>query len=209
MFKLICISEKQFVILYLNQNVFKKIFLLMFVYVNMDILCFQLFNIYYLENLLELLCFVDYDMEVIGIMLDVIKDFFDKEFYLVFCEMDEQLVYYDNGKIIIYFKLGKILWQVVELGLVGGIFNYDDGGLQLFFIIGIVIYFIMDVVNNNVVGYIGFIMGVVELILYFVLDEIKEIYVLYMISGDWGGMMCLMELQVGSLFFDIIIIVYL
>ena len=48
-------------------------------YVNMDTLRFQLFNTHQLENLLELPRFADYDTEAIGIMLDAIKDFSDKE----------------------------------------------------------------------------------------------------------------------------------
>ena len=172
-------------------------------YVNMDTLRFQLFNTHQLENLLELPRFADYDTEAIGIMLDAIKDFSDKELYPVFREMDEQPVYYDNGKIITHPKLGKILRQAAELGLVGGTFNYDDGGLQLPSTIGTATYFIMDAANNNVAGYTGLTMGAAELILHFASDEIKETYVPHMISGDWGGTMCLTEPQAGSSLSDI------
>ncbi len=172
-------------------------------YLNMDTLRFQLFNTHKLENLLELPRFADYDMESIQIMLDAIKDFSDKELYPVFREMDENPVHYDDGKIVTHPLLGKILRQAAELGLVGGTFDYDDGGLQLPSTIGTATYFIMDAANNNVAGYTGLTMGAAELILHFASDELKQAYVPHMISGDWGGTMCLTEPQAGSSLSDI------
>lgn len=172
-------------------------------YVNMDTLRFQLFNAHQLEDLLQLPRFADYDAESINIMLDAIKDFSDKELYPVFREMDEQPVHYADGKIITHPGLGKILRQAAELGLVGGTFDYDHGGLQLPSTIGTATYFLMDAANNNVAGYTGLTMGAAELILEFANDSLKETYVPSMINGAWGGTMCLTEPQAGSSLSDI------
>lgn len=71
-----------------------------------------------------------------------------------------------------------------------------------------VAYYIMEVVNNNILGYLGLIVGVVYFIIVFGNEWLNEIFVGKMLGGQWGGIMCFMELQVGSLFLDIIIIVY-
>ena len=172
-------------------------------YVNMDTLRFQLFHTHQLEELLQLPRFADYDAEAINIMLDAIKDFSDKELYPVYREMDENPVHYADGKIITHPSLGKILRQAAELGLVSGTFDFDHGGLQLPGTIGTATYFIMDAANNNVAGYTGLTMGAAELILEFANDELKETYVPHMISGEWGGTMCLTEPQAGSSLSDI------
>jgi len=172
-------------------------------YLNMDTLRFLLQHTHDLEQILTLPRFVDHDMDSINIMLDAIKDFSDQELYPVFREMDEKPVHYDDGKIITHPALGKILRQSAELGVIGGTFDYEDGGLQLPNTVGTATYFIMDAANNNVPGYTGLTMGSAELILHFGNEELKATYVPHMISGEWGGTMCLTEPQAGSSLSDI------
>ncbi|WP_367392483.1 acyl-CoA dehydrogenase [Lewinella sp. LCG006] len=172
-------------------------------YLNMDTLRFLLQHTHDLEQILTLPRFEDHDMDSINIMLDAIKDFSDQELYPVFREMDEQPVHYADGKIITHPALGKILRQSAELGVIGGTFDYEDGGLQLPNTVGTATYFIMDAANNNVPGYTGLTMGSAELILHFGSEELKATYVPHMISGEWGGTMCLTEPQAGSSLSDI------
>lgn len=172
-------------------------------YLNMDTLRFQLLHTHNLEQILALPRFEDHDVDSINIMLDAVKDFSDQELYPVFREMDEKPVHYADGKIVTHPALGKILRQVAELGLIGGSFDYDHGGLQLPNTVSMVSYFIMDAANNNIPGYVGLTMGSAELILEFGSDELKETYVPQMINGEWGGTMCLTEPQAGSSLSDI------
>lgn len=172
-------------------------------YMNMDTLRFQLFQVHNLEELLEFARFADYDGEAIQLILDSVKDFSDRELYPVFREMDEKPVHYLDGKIMTHPKLGDILQQAAELGLIGSMFDFDHGGMQLPNTIGTATYFILDAANNNIAGYTGLTTGSAELILEFGSEALKQAYVPKMVSGEWGGTMCLTEPQAGSSLSDI------
>lgn len=172
-------------------------------YVNLDTLRFQLLHTHKLEEILDLPHFADHDIESIEIMLDAVKDFSDQELYSIFREMDEKPAHYADGKIVTHPALGKVLRQAGEMGLIGGSFDYDHGGLQLPALVGTSTYFIMDAANNNIPGYTGLTMGAAELILEFGSEELKSTYVPQMITGEWGGTMCLTEPQAGSSLSDI------
>jgi butyryl-CoA dehydrogenase len=117
--------------------------------------------------------------------------------------MDEQPVHYKDGKIITHPKLGSILKKIADMGLVGSMFDFEHGGMQLPNMVSTATGFIMDAANNNVPGYIGLTAGAAELILEFGNEEQKETFVPKMVGGEWGGTMCLTEPQAGSSLSDI------
>ena len=61
----------------------------------------------------------------------------------------------------------------------------------------------MDAANNHLPGYPSLTQGAAELIVEFGVDSLKEMYVPKMLSGTWGGTMCLTEPQAGSSLSDI------
>lgn len=172
-------------------------------YVNMDILRFQLHHVHALKNLLQLDRFADYDPASIDLILDAVKDFSDKELYPIFQEMDEQPAYYKDGKIVVHPAFEHIIPKAAEMGLIGGVFDYEEGGVQLPNIVGSAAYFIMEAANNAVPGYMGLTAGAAELILAFGKQELKDTFVPNMLAGKWGGTMCLTEPQAGSSLSDI------
>jgi len=62
----------------------------------------------------------------------------------------------------------------------------------------------MDAANNHLPGYLGLTSGAAELIVEFGNKELNETYVPNMLSGTWGGTMCLTEPQAGSSLSDIV-----
>ena len=64
--------------------------------------------------------------------------------------------------------------------------------------------FIMEAANNHLPGYAGLTQGAAELIIHFANEELNKKYVPNMLSGKWGGTMCLTEPQAGSSLSDII-----
>ncbi|MEM1216610.1 MAG: acyl-CoA dehydrogenase, partial [Bacteroidota bacterium] len=147
--------------------------------------------------------YADHDEESVNMLLAAVKDYADQELYPVFREMDEEPVRYEDGKVLVHPKLGDILRKGCEMGLVGGNFHYEDGGMQLPSTVGNAAYFILDAANNNVGGYLGLTGGAAELIVEFGSDELKQTYVPKMLDGSWGGTMCLTEPQAGSSLSDI------
>lgn len=172
-------------------------------YMSMNTLRHLLYSVHDVEDLLKFDRFQDYDKEAFNIFLDSIKDFSDQELYPCFREMDEQPAVYDNGTIKVHPQIEKMMKMGGELGIIGGPFDYEDGGLQIPGIINQAAYFILDAANNNVGGYPGLTGGAAKLIATFGNQELKDAYLPNMLSGDWAGTMCLTEPQAGSSLSDI------
>ncbi|RMG24122.1 MAG: acyl-CoA dehydrogenase [Bacteroidetes bacterium] len=172
-------------------------------YISMDTLRYLLYQVHGLEQLLEKPRFQDFDKEAIDIYLNSVKSFSDEELFPYFREMDEKPVVYEDGKVIVHPQIQKIMQQSSEMGLIGGTFDYEQGGMQMPYTVLTAAYFIMDAANNHVPGYPGLTDGAAHLIVSFGEQELQEMFVPKMISGDWGGTMCLTEPQAGSSLSDI------
>ena len=172
-------------------------------YIDMDTLKFLLHDVHDLESVLSQEYYSEHDKDSMGIYLDSIKDFSDKELFPYFKEVDEQAAYYKDGKIIVHPQVDVMMKKGAELGIIAGGFKYEDGGLQLPSIVQTSAGYIMDAANNHLPGYTGLTLGAAELVAHFASDELKEIYLQKMIEGQWGGTMCLTEPQAGSSLSDI------
>lgn len=170
----------------------------------MATLRFLLHQVHGLDQVLALDRYQDYDAETVDFFLDSVKQFADKEAWPCFREMDEQPVRYEDGQVIVHPQIEKIIQQAAELGMIGGSFDAEVGGMQMPESVMTAGYFILDSANNNVSGYPGLTGGAAELIAAFGNEELKETYIHRMMSGEWGGTMCLTEPHAGSSLSDII-----
>lgn len=177
-------------------------------YMNMDTLRFQLFDVLKLEELLEYEHYQDFDKESVNIFLDSIKDFSDQELFSCFREMDEQPARYEDGKIIVHPQVKTMMEKGGELGMIGGVFDYDDGGMQIPGLAFQAANYIMEAANNHLPGYIGLTTGAAGLIVAYGSQELKDTYTPKMFEGKWGGTMCLTEPQAGSSLSDITTVAY-
>ena len=172
-------------------------------YVDLETLKYILYDIHNLENLLSRERFQDHDMESLNLFIDSVKEFSDRELYPYFREMDETPAYHKDGTVIVHKQVGTVMKQSGEMGIIAAAFNYDDGGLQMPFSALQAAVYIMDAANNHLPGYPSLTQGAAELITEFGTKELKETYVPNMLSGIWGGTMCLTEPQAGSSLSDI------
>lgn len=172
-------------------------------YMDMNTLRFLVQNVHGLEDVLKNERFQDHDVEAIDIFLDAIKDFSDAELYPVFREMDEDPARYEDGKIYTHPVVETVMKTAGEMGMIGGSFDYEDGGLQLPLLVKEAAAFIMSSANNNTSGYPFLTGGAAGLIASYASQELKDKYVPNMIAGEWGGSMCLTEPQAGSSLSDV------
>ena len=195
--------------IFTDNPTFKKIkYYCMANYMNMDTLRFQLFKVHGVEDILDYERYKEFDKESIEIFLDAVKDFSDQDLFPHFREMDEQPAHYEDGKIIVHPSVKTIMDKSAELGLIGGSFDYEDGGMQIPSMTMQAVSFIMDAANNNAPGYPGLTGGAAELIVEFGSQELKDTFVPNMIAGKWGGTMCLTEPQAGSSLSDVVTTAY-
>ncbi len=172
-------------------------------YVDINTLKFFLYNVHQVEDLLQTERFSEYDKTSLDLFLDSIKTFSDTALHPFIKEMDEKPSYFKDGKINVHPQFESILKTAGDLGIVGAIFDFEDGGMQLPTTVFQAAHFIMSAANNHVPGYFGLTSGSANLILSFGSQELKDMYVPKMLDLTWGGTMCLTEPQAGSSLSDV------
>ena len=173
-------------------------------YVDIDTLKYMLYDVHHLEQLLSRERFIDHDKESLDMFLDSVKEFADRELFPYFKEMDEHPAYHKDGKVMVHDQVKTMMYQGGEMGIISAPFDYKDGGMQIPLSTLTAATYILDAANNHLPGYAGLTQGAAELIIHFANKELNETYVPNMLSGQWGGTMCLTEPQAGSSLSDIV-----
>lgn len=172
-------------------------------YMDMDTLRYLLFDVQGLDEIFDQPRFQDFDREAVELLLESVKAFADKEMFPVFREMDEKPAVYQDGTVIAHEALKTMFDFAGELGIIGGTFDHEVGGLQMPTTVSQAAYFILDSANNHLDGYVALASGAARLIASFGNDALKGTYIPPMLEGKWGGTMCLTEPQAGSSLSDI------
>lgn len=172
-------------------------------YVSLKNLKYLLHDVHGVEDLLKYERFEDYDAESIDILIDAIKQWSDKELYPYFKELDENPVHYKDGEVWVHEQVGVTMKEGGEQGFIAPYLDYDDGGTQMPHMVNLAFNHITYCANNSLPGYIGLTSGATALIAEFGDEKLKSFYIPKMLSGKWGGTMCLTEPQAGSSLSDI------
>ncbi|MEO2148536.1 MAG: acyl-CoA dehydrogenase [Flavobacteriaceae bacterium] len=173
-------------------------------YIDLSTVKFFMNNVQELESVLEKERFVDHDLESVDLFVESVKQFADRELFPYFKEMDENPAHYKDGTIHVHQQVEKMMKEGGSMGLISAPFDYEDGGLQLPLIVHTAANYILDAANNHLPGYSGLTSGAAELIVEFANKNLKEKYTPKMLTGEWGGTMCLTEPQAGSSLSDIV-----
>ncbi|WP_339660396.1 acyl-CoA dehydrogenase [uncultured Polaribacter sp.] len=173
-------------------------------YIDLETLKYLLYDIHKIEDVLKRERFQEHDLESLNMFIDSVKEFSDRELYPYFKEMDETPAYHKDGTVIVHKQVKTVMEKSGEMGIIAASFDYKDGGLQIPFSVVQAAFYIMDAANNNLPGYPGLTSGSAELIIEFGTKELNETFVPNMLSGTWGGTMCLTEPQAGSSLSDIV-----
>ena len=173
-------------------------------YIDIESLKFILFQVHSLDDILNLPHYSEHDSESMDLFLDSVADFSDQEMAPYFKEMDEHPAYFKDGKIVVHPQIGAYMEKAGAMGLISGIFDFEEGGIQLPMMLYTATTYIQDCANNHLTGYGGLTMGAAELIIHFGDDHLKNTYIKKMLSGEWAGTMCLTEPESGSSLADLI-----
>ncbi|MDA9349464.1 acyl-CoA dehydrogenase [Polaribacter sp.] len=173
-------------------------------YIDLDTLKYILYDVRKLEDLLTRERFEDHDMESLDLFIESAKEFSDRELYPYLKEMDETPAHHKDGTVMVHKQVDVMMKKGGELGIISASFDYDAGGMQIPFMAHQAAVYIMDAANNHLPGYVGLTQGAAELIIEFGSKTLNETYVPNMLSGAWGGTMCLTEPQAGSSLSDIV-----
>ena len=173
-------------------------------YVDLPTVKFLMNQVQDLNKVLTKERYQDHDSESVDLFLDSVKQFADKELFPYFKEMDEKPAYHKDGTVHVHPQVEKMMLEGGALGLISAPFDYEDGGLQIPLLVHTAAGYILDAANNHLPGYSGLTSGAAELIIAFGSDMLKEKFTPKMLTGEWGGTMCLTEPQAGSSLSDIV-----
>lgn len=173
-------------------------------YVDLPTVKFLMNQVQDLNTVLTKERYQDHDSESVDLFLDSVKQFADKELFPYFKEMDEKPAYHKDGTVHVHPQVEKMMVEGGALGLISAPFDYEDGGLQIPLLVHTAAGYILDAANNHLPGYSGLTSGAAELIIAFGSDVLKEKFTPKMLTGEWGGTMCLTEPQAGSSLSDIV-----
>ncbi|MGB1972107.1 MAG: acyl-CoA dehydrogenase [Flavobacteriaceae bacterium] len=173
-------------------------------YVDIDTLKYMLYDVHEMTQLLDRERFQDHDKESLDLFLDSTKRFADKELFPYIKEMDEQPAYHKDGQVFVHKQVKTMMEKGGELGFISAAFPFESGGMQIPMMVQTASSYILDAANNQLPGYAGLTAGAAELIVHFANEELNEKFVPKMLSGEWGGTMCLTEPQAGSSLSDIV-----
>jgi alkylation response protein AidB-like acyl-CoA dehydrogenase len=172
-------------------------------YMSMEHLKFLLHEVHNVEDVFSFPRYQDFDKDSVNILLDTAKSWADQDWFPYIKEMDEKPVYFKDGKVFSHPQLKKIFKDGGENGWIGMYFDHEHGGMQVPNTVGLAINHILEAANNHLQGYLGLTAGSAHLITSFGSQELIDEFVPNMLTGKWGGTMCLTEPQAGSSLSDV------
>lgn len=173
--------------------------------VNMRDIRFVLYEMLDVEKLTEMDYFKDHSREVFDITLNAAYKVAREVCWPASPEMDKFGVKLDplNNKTTVAPSMHKIWQTAKDGGWFGATAPARWGGQQLPSTLYAATRLIFDSANTAAQMYISSAAGGAHLILSFGSDELKQIYLEKLFTGEWGATMCLTEPQAGSSLSDV------
>ncbi len=161
---------------------------------------FVLFELLEVDKLSDYAEYADYDRDMYEDVLNLAEKMAVEEVYSVNSETDKEGVKYDpdNRKVIIPEGFKKALDAYNEAGFVGITEEPEVGGMGMPVTIGMSCSEYFTAASLSFTTYPGLAHGAAALIKNYGTDDLKNIYLEKMLSGKWGGSMCLTEPEAGS-----------
>ncbi len=173
-------------------------------YISMENLRFLLYEVHHVQDLLKYNRYQHIgSVEEIDLLVSSAKSIADKEMYPFFKAMDENPVFYKDGKIHSHPQLKNIFRAIADAGWFSATSPLENGGMQLPFTLYSAAHLIFEAANSSAQGYIGVSTGALELIETFGSKLLIDTYLPNMFAGKWQGTMALTEPQAGSSLSDI------
>lgn len=165
---------------------------------------FLLYEVFDVESLLAYPRYADHSREVFEMVMETAMKMARDLFKPIASDMDKQAPEYVNGEVRVHPAVRNIMREAGAGGWIGATFSYELGGQQLPEMVGMMIpTAIFSAANYSASVYPGLTGGAAGLIASFGTQEMKDLYLPKMMSGQWQGTMALTEPQAGSSLADI------
>ena len=164
---------------------------------------FTLYDVHNVEELTQYPLFQDHSRETFDMVLDMNVDIADRILKPAYVDSDRKAPELVDGQVKVHPAVHQYIKAMGEAGLIGAPFSYEHGGQQLPETVYAATEFIRGAAHNSLVMFTGLASGSCHLILEFGSEELVKTYAPNMLSGKWGGTMCLTEPNAGSSLSDL------
>ena len=161
---------------------------------------FVLFELLGLDSLMRFPKYNHLDRDMFEEILNLAEKIAIEQIYPVNAESDKSGVKYDPAtkKVLVPEALKSALKAYYEAGFAGIVETQEAGGMGLPESVAVACYEIFNAAGMAFNHYPGLARGAMALIDRFGTQKMKEILLPKMLSGEWGGSMCLTEPDAGS-----------
>jgi alkylation response protein AidB-like acyl-CoA dehydrogenase len=164
---------------------------------------FLLYEVLNAEALTQYDYFNAHDRETFDMTLDTATEISEKIMWAHYVDSDRKPPELENGQVKVHEGVLAFIKAYAESGLLSATFPVEWEGQQLPKTVNAAVEYICMCGHNSFIMFTDLAVGCSNLILNFGTDEQKRQFVLPLLSGKWGGTMCLTEPQAGSSLSDI------
>lgn len=172
-------------------------------FVSLRNLKFMLYEVFQIEDLIQYPYFQEHSREIFDLTLETALKMGQDMLRPALREMDQTPPAFINGEVKVHPTVRTFMKESGEGGWIASLFTFDQGGQQIPQLISTAGQFIFSAANYSASVYPHLTAGAANLILSFGSEELKELYIPRMLSGEWQGTMALTEPQAGSSLSDI------
>jgi alkylation response protein AidB-like acyl-CoA dehydrogenase len=169
---------------------------------------FTLFEVLDAESLTKYDYFNAHDLETFGMTLDSATEIAEKIMLPHYVDSDRNQPELVDGVVKVHQGVHQYFTAFAESGLLASTFPFEYDGQQLPKTIFAGVDFITGSAHNSFVMFADLLTGCANLIVKFGTDKQKQTFLPNLLSGKWGGTMCLTEPQAGSSLSDITSMAY-
>lgn len=172
--------------------------------ISIENLKFLLHQVHGIKDLFAHDYYSAYNQETVDMIIDTAIDFSNKELFPYFTEMDRLGATYSKGQVNIHPQVYRVLNLLGEAGVLNATLSFEQGGMQLPYMVHYAAGAIYTAANNGGIGYAMLTAGAAKLILSFGNKALKKTYAEKMYKGIWQGTMAMTEPEAGSSLSDLI-----
>ena len=165
---------------------------------------FMLYEVFDVESLLKFPYFKEHNREIFDMVIQTGFKMGKDLFFACFSEMDKNPPEFRDGQVKVLPAVKSVMKECGEGGWISAHAPFEKGGQQLPLMLSAAFRFILSAANYSASVYPFLTTGAAHLIESFGSEELKEMYVPKMHSGDWQGTMAMTEPQAGSSLTDLL-----
>lgn len=167
---------------------------------NIDFLLYEVLDI---KRLFDENASASYDRETLSAILDTAQQLAEQKYLPLAADMDANEPEFVDGKVRMDARVAEALQAYAEAGFAGMSFAEEDGGLQLPYVLNLMVLSMFCSANIGLINYSFLTAANAHVISAFGTQDQKARYLAPMLEGKWFGTMCLSEPQAGSSLSDI------